>query len=155
MTFLPIQFRTKIKFSKSDKLDKTDILYVIERYLIEEKFNYIVRKKNKIIFHKSDGWTSFNAKSFLVSGIVKVTEKDDGFEVINGNWMVFLIAIPFLLIIFLAGSDFSTIDENDLRIVKYFFAVLFGGNLIIRFFAHLTFKIKIKELIKNYAQHRL
>ncbi|SHI56821.1 hypothetical protein SAMN05216261_1103 [Algibacter luteus] len=144
-----MQFRTKIKYSKFNKLDKADIFNVIERYLNEERFNYSVRKKNKIIFHKSDGWTSFNAKSFLVSGIVKVTEKDDGFEIINGNWMVFLIAIPFLLIIFLADSDFSTIDENDIRIIKYFFTVIFGGNLIIRFFAHLTFKTKIKELIKT------
>ena len=149
MTFLPIQFRTKIKFSKYEKLNKSDILDKIENYLQEENFKYIVKNKSKIVFHAINIWTFFNVKSFLVSGIVKLEEKEDGILIINGNWMVFLILVPFILILLISDSDFSTLDVNDIQIVKYFFAVLFGGNLIIRFFAHWTFKLKIKELIKT------
>lgn len=149
MTFLPLQFRTKIKISEYEKLTKSEILDEIENYLVGENYNYVVRKKNKIIFHKADGFTSFNSKSFLVSGIVKVIDKQNGFEIINGNWLVFLIAIPFIIILLMVDSEFSTIEESDVKIIKFFFAFLFGGNLIVRFFAHLSFKSKIKELIKN------
>ncbi len=149
MTFLPIQFWTKIKFSKNNSLNKSDILDKIENFLLEENFNYIIRKDKKIVFHKADLWTSSNLKSYLVSGTIKIKERDNEFIITNGNWMVFLIAIPFILIFFLSDSKFSTLDENDIRILKYFFTILFGGNLIIRFFAHLFLKFKIMELIKS------
>ncbi|RMA67686.1 hypothetical protein BXY75_0039 [Ulvibacter antarcticus] len=149
MTFLPIQFRTKIKFSDYEKLNKSDILDKIENYLELKNYNYVVRKENSIVFHKSNAWTSFDFKSFLVSGIVKLKERKDGFVIISGNWMVFLIAIPFILILLLSKSDYSTLDVNDIQIIEYSFATLFGVNMIIRFFAHLIFKYKIKDLIKN------
>lgn len=146
MTFLPIQFRTRIK---SDLFKKKEILDIIEEYLKKEKFNYINRKSDKIIFHKADGWNSLNIKSYLVSGIVKIKERDGEFEIINGNWMVFLITIPFIIFLLTSKSEYSTLDSTDINILNYFFIVLFGGNLIIRIFAHLTFRNKIKELIKN------
>jgi hypothetical protein len=149
MTLLPIQFRTKIKFSQYEKLNKSDILDKIENYLEEENFKYVIKKENKIVFHAADIWTFFNVKSFLVSGIIKLEEKEDGFLIINGNWMVFLISIPLIMILLLSGSDFSTLDENDIKIVKYIFALLFGGNLMIRIIAHLIFKYKIRDLIKT------
>mgnify|MGYP001439056774 CR=1 FL=1 len=146
MNFLPIQFRTKIK---SNDYKKSEILDLIEDYLKKEKFNYVDRKPDKIIFHKASGWHSWNVRSKLVSGIVKVKETNGGFVIINGNWMVFLILIPFILIWILSKTKYSTIDQNDLSILFFFFLVLFGGNLITRFYAHLTFKNKIKKIIKN------
>ena len=74
MTLLPIQFRTKIDTDKNTDLNRSDILDTIQNYFEEEGYNYISRKKNKVIFHKANLWQSFNFKSFLVSGTVKVTE---------------------------------------------------------------------------------
>jgi len=156
MTLLPIQFWTKFKKKEFGELNSSESLDLIQNYLNEEGFNYIKRKKNKIIFHKFDGWTSFNTKSFLASGVIKTRMKNGSLTVINGNWMVFLIAIPFLLLILVADSKFSTLDESDIEIIWGVFAMLFGGNLIIRIIAHLNFNGKIKKIIKkNYTQHRV
>jgi len=145
MIFLPIQFRTKIK---SDLYNKEGILDIIEEYLKKERFNYVSRKSDKVIFHKASGWHSWNVKSYLVSGVVKIKEKDGEFEIINGNWMVFLIAIPFIIFIQLGKSEYSTFDKTDIQILNYFFIILFGANFITRIIAHFNFKNKIKELIK-------
>ncbi len=156
MTLLPIQFWTKFKKKEFGELNPNESLDLIQNYLNEEGFNYIKRKKNKIIFHKSDGWTSFNTKSFLVSGVIKTRVKNGNLTVINGNWMVFLIAVPFLLLILVADSELSTLDESDIKIIWGAFAVFFGGNLIIRIIAHLNFNETIKNLIKkNNTQHRV
>ncbi|AFU67255.1 hypothetical protein P700755_000201 [Psychroflexus torquis ATCC 700755] len=146
MTFLPIQFRTRIK---SNLLKEEEILDIIEEYLNDERFFYIKRKSDKIIFHKADGWTSWKFKSFLVSGVVKIKKTNGVIEIINGNWMVFLISLPFLILILLGKSEYSTFDETDFMILNYFFIVGFGGNLITRIFAHLSFRNKIKTMMEN------
>lgn len=146
MIFLPIRFRTRIK---SNLLKKEEILDIIEGYLNDERFSYINRKSDKIIFHKADGWTSWKFRSFLVSGVVKIKKTNGEFEITNGNWMVFLIALPFIIMFLLGNSEYSTLDRNDLKILNYFFIVLFGGNLITRIIAHLRFRNKIKTLLKN------
>lgn len=156
MTLLPIQFWTKFNQSDFRGLDTPEVLDLVQKYLEEKGFNYISRKENKLIFHKADGWTSFNTKSFLVSGVVKVRKDGQTLRVINGNWMVLIIALPFITFLMLSESNFSTLDESDLTIIWNAFLWIFIGNLIIRIIAHLSFKGKIEELIrKNYAQQNL
>ncbi|QCX38172.1 hypothetical protein FF125_06910 [Aureibaculum algae] len=156
MTFLPIQFWTKFKKADFGELDSSEILNLIQDYLDETGFNYVKRKENKIAFHKADGWSSFNVKSFLHSGVVKIKSNNGDLTIINGNWMVFLIAIPFIIGILAADSKFSTLDTNDVDMIWYAFYWIFGGNLFIRIIAHFAFKSAIEELVrKNYTQHNL
>ena len=44
---------------------------------------------------------------------MKIKNKNGGIVVVNGNWMVLLIVVPFLIIILFAKSRYSTIDEAD------------------------------------------
>ena len=156
MRFLPIQFWTYFKNEEYGELNSFEVLDLIQGYLNQKGFNYIKRKNKVIVFHKADGLSLFDTKSFLFSGVVKAIEKNGNLTIINGNWMVFLIALPFILGILIADSNFSTLDKNDLGIIWGAFFLLFGGNLIIRIIAHFNFKLTIKELIKkNYTQHRL
>ena len=148
---LPIQFRTSIKKEELKDLSSEDILDVIQDWLEEKGFRYINRKKDKIIFHAADGWISWNARSFLVSGIVKIKEEKRELIIINGNWLVFIIALPFLLFILLADSRYSTFDQGDVDLLWMFFSVLFGGNLVTRILAHWGLKSAIKKMIKNYT----
>lgn len=153
MVLLPIQFWTKLKRKEFERLNSDLILDTVQEYLEEKGYNYINRKKNKITFHKANGWTSFNTKSFLVSGIVKVKDEEKSLIVTNGNWMVFLIAIPFLLFYFLSKTSYSTLDEFDLTFLKNAFLWIFGVNLLIRVIAHLNFKAHLEKLIRNnYAE---
>ncbi|MCF6278879.1 MAG: hypothetical protein L3J14_00865 [Flavobacteriaceae bacterium] len=118
---------------------------LIENYLNEQGFNYIKRKDNKIVFHKYNFWTLFDVKSFLVSGIVKTKIKNGNLIVINGNWMIFLLAIPFLVLILTAKSKFSTLEKSDVDMIWGVFAFIFGGNLIFRVIAHISFSETIKD----------
>ena len=156
---LPIIFWTKIKKEKLGRINCEDILELIEKYLSDKKFNYVKRKKNKIIFHNIDGIILFRLKDFLASGEIKIIEKKDELIIQNGNWMVFLLAIPFLFFILLAKSKFSTIDQDDIQIIWTFFIVLFIPNLLVRIVAHFYFKTKIESLINqkklNNAQNSL
>ena len=148
---LPIQFKTRFRKEELKDLKSTDILDVIQKWLEEKEFRYINRKEDKIVFHEADGWHSFNARSFLVSGVIKIKVKNEELIIINGNWMVFLIAIPFLLFILLADSRYSTFDKGDVDIIWVFFIVIFGGNLLTRIIAHWGLKSAIKKMIKNYT----
>ena len=149
MTLLPIQFRTNIDTDKNTNLNKSDILDIIQNYFEEEGYNYISRKKNKVIFHKANLWQSLNFKSFLVSGTVKVIEKEDSYVIINGNWTSFLILIPFILIYLIMNSSVSAIQNSDIKVIEHAFKVLFFGNVIIRFLAHYKLRSKIREMLKN------
>lgn len=153
MTFLPIQFSTKFKKDEYGELDSSVILDIIQNYLNEKGYNYVERKNNKLAFHKLNGLSSLKLKSILVSGIIKTKKKDGNLIVINGNWMILLIAIPFLLFIAVADSIFSTLDTNDIRMIWIAFFWIFGGNLILRFFAHAKLCRTIETIIKeNYTQ---
>ena len=148
MTLLPIRFQTTIK---SSTFNKAEILDLIEEYLKNEDYNYIVRKSNRIIFHKANGWwNGWDNKTYLVSGMVIIKEKNSHLQITNGNWMVFLIALPFILFWIMGKSQYSTYDEKDISIGFNFFLVLFVGNLILRIKAHFAFRNKIREMI-NYA----
>ncbi len=146
---LPIQFKTRFSKEELGELTPSEILDVIQNWLEGKGFRYVKRKNDKIIFHKADGWTLFNTRSFLVSGIVKIKNKNGGIVVVNGNWMVLLIVVPFLIIILFAKSRYSTIDEADVDILWTALIVLFGLNLITRIIAHWRFKSTIKEMIKT------
>ena len=146
---LPIIFWTKIKRENLGELTSDDILDLVDKYLTENRFNYINRKQNKIIFHKADGFTFMRMKDFLVSGEIRIKEEKDNFKIINGNWMVFLIAIPFLIFIYLANSKFSTLDENDIQMIWTFFLMLFIPNLLIRVVAHFRLKGTIENMIEK------
>jgi hypothetical protein len=150
---LPIIFWTKIKKEKLGKLNSDDILDLVEEYLSEKKYNYIKRKKNKIIFHNVDGIILFRLKDFLASGEIKIKEKKNELIILNGNWMFFLFAIPFLLFILLAKFKFSTIDQSDIQLIWTFFIALFIPNLLIRIAAHFYFKGKIESLINKTIQN--
>ncbi|MFT4697427.1 MAG: hypothetical protein ACI9SJ_000550 [Flavobacteriaceae bacterium] len=149
MTLLPIQFRTKLKKEEFGELSSSESLDIIQNYLNEKSFNYIKRKKNKIIFHKLNGFSLLNTKSFLVSGVIKTKVKNKELIIINGNWMVLLYSLPFLFFILIAESKFSTLEKSNLEIIWAAFIILFGGNLIIRIIAHLDFSITIKRIIKK------
>lgn len=149
MNFLPIRFRTKLRFKEGGKLSVSDALDIIERYLQEEKFNYINRKSNRLVFHKADIWNSWNVKSYLVSGIVIVKQKNNELEITNGNWMVFLISIPFILLLILSETKYSTFDSKDQNILLLSFVVLFSLNLLTRIFMHRKFKRKIRQLLSE------
>ena len=154
--FLPIHFRTKFKKDEFGELDSSDILDLIQNYLTEQGYNYIKREKNKLAFHKLNGWSSFNLKSIIVSGIIKTENKDGNMIVTNGNWLIILIAVPFLIFLLISNSKFSAISSNDLDFFWYAFLWLFGGNLILRIFSHAILCKKIETLIKeNYTQLRL
>ena len=156
MTFLPIQFWTKLTKEEFRELKSSEILDLIENYLEKENFRYIKRKKDKIVFHKANGWTSSVFKDYLVSGVVRVKETEKEITINNGNWMVFLIVLPFLIFLLLTYSKFSTLDENDIMIIKYFLIIGCGGIIIIRFFAHLKLKRTIINLIKkNFIQQHV
>jgi hypothetical protein len=148
---LPIQFKTRFRKEELKDLTSTEILDVIQNWLEEKGFRYINRKENKIVFHKADGWHSINARSFLVSGVIKIKDKKEELVIINGNWMVFLIALPFLLFILIADSRYSTFDKGDVSIIWVFFFVIFGGNLVTRIIAHWGLKSEINKMIKNYT----
>jgi hypothetical protein len=148
---LPIQFKTRFRKEELKDLTSSEILDVIQNWLEEKGFRYINRKENKIVFHKADGWHSVNARSFLVSGVIKIKVKKEELIIINGNWMVFLIALPFLLFILIADSRYSTFDKGDVSIIWVFFIVIFGGNLVIRIIAHWGLKSAIKEMVKKYT----
>jgi hypothetical protein len=151
--FLPIQFNTKIKKEEFGDLCSSKILDLIENYLVEENFSYITRKDNKIFFHVLHIYLWFDVKSFLVSGTVRVKNKNGNLTITNGNWMVFLIAVPFVILFLIANTKFSTFGKTDFEMIWWFMITIFGGNLIFRFFAHLNFKETIKKLIiKNKAQ---
>ncbi len=146
---LPIIFWTKIKKNELGKLNSEDILDIVEEYLSENDYNYINRKDNRIKFHKMDGFSFMRFKDFLVSGVIKIKEKNDSLIIINGNWMVFLIALPFLILYFLSKSKFSTFDQNDIDMIWNILLVLFIPNLLIRLFAHLKFKGMIIDMIEK------
>ncbi|MFK5981528.1 MAG: hypothetical protein QM499_01340 [Flavobacteriaceae bacterium] len=146
---LPIIFWTKIKKEKLGKLNTEDILDLLDEYLSEKGFNYINRKQNKIIFHKADGFTFMRMKDFLVSGEIRIKEKKDSLTITNGNWMIFLIAIPFLILYFLSKSEFSTFDKNDIQMIWIIFLILFIPNLIIRIVAHFELKGAIEKMIEK------
>ena len=148
---LPIQFKTRFRKEELKDLTSSEILDVIQNWLEEQGFRYINRKENKIVFHKADGWHSINARSFLVSGVIKIKVKKEELIIINGNWMVFLIALPFLLFILIADSKYSTFDKGDISIIWVFFIVIFGGNLVTRIIAHWGLKSAIKKMIRNYT----
>ena len=148
---LPIQFKTRFRKEELKDLTSTDILDIIQKWLEEKEFGYINRTKDKIVFHNAVVWQSFNVRSFLVSGVIKIKDKNEELIIINGNWMVFLIAIPFLLFILLADSRYSTFDKGDVDIIWVFFIVIFGGNLLTRIIAHWGLKSAIKKMIKNYT----
>ena len=149
MMILPIIFWTKIKKEKLGKLNTENILDLIDEHLSENGFNYINRKQNKIIFHKADGISFMRMKDFLVSGEIRIKEKKDSLIIINGNWMVFLIAIPFLIFIYLAKSEFSTLDQKDIQMIWTVFLIIFIPNLLIRIVAHFGLKSTIKRMIEK------
>ena len=150
---LPIIFRTSFKKIEIQNISTDEILTLIEQYLNYHRFNYIKRKKDRIIFHKATAFSFMNTRDFLVSGIVKINDKGDKLIITNGNWMVFLLVIPFLVILILIESRFSTIDSKDVQIFWYFFGIIFLMNYIIRFFSHIGFKSRIKELIKTHMNN--
>ena len=152
---LPIQFRTRLRKEELGDVTSSEILDIIQDWLEGKGFRYVKRRNDKIIFHKADGWTSFNARSFLVSGIVKIKSENGDLIIINGNWMVLLIAVPFLIAILLAKSRYSTMDESDVNILWTAFIVIFGGNLFTRIIAHWGFKSAIQKMIKHYKKEVL
>jgi hypothetical protein len=79
----------------------------------EKNYYYIKRKKDRVIFYKANGWSSLNFKSFLVSGIVIVKKEKNKLIITNGNWLVFSIAVPFLIIYSLGKTSKSSFDEFD------------------------------------------
>lgn len=150
MNFLPIRFKTILKLKEGSKLNNvSDALNVIEDYLQEEKFNYIKRESDTLIFHKANIWSSLNVKSHLVSGVVIVKQKNNELEITNGNWMVLLVSVPFMILLLLSKTKYSTFDLRDQNILLLFFAVLFIANVLSRFFAHRKFKRKIRQLLSE------
>ena len=153
MTFLPIQFTTKFPKHKLGKLNSKVILDEIERWLIVERFNYVERKENKIVFHKGSLWSGLNIRSFLVSGVIKVEYKNEDVLVTNGNWMIFLIAIPFLVVIASASSRYSSFEKKEIEIIWIAFLWLFGVNFFVRLYAHWSFNKRIKRMIEEIVKY--
>jgi len=48
-----------------NEINVTDALDITEDYFRENNYNYIKRKKDRVIFHKANGWSSLNFNSFL------------------------------------------------------------------------------------------
>ena len=152
MTFLPIQFKTKFPKDKFGELNSKEILDEIERWLIEERFNYVERKQHRILFHAMSGWVGLNIRSSLVSGIVKIKHQNEDLIITNGNWMIFLVTVPFLIVLALASSRYSSFDKADIEIVWIAFSWLFGMNLVTRIYAHWSFKKRIKQMVEECIQ---
>jgi len=146
---LPIQFRTRLSKKEFGDLCSVAVLDAIQNWLEKERFNHIIRKQDKIVFHIADLWMTLNIRTFLVSGTITVKTTNDGLIITNGNWSVFLIAFPFLIAIAIAKSQFAVVDESDISMIWTFFIILFGGNLLQRIIAHFWFKRKIIKIIKS------
>jgi len=145
---LPIIFWTKFPKPGNNDIDTEKVLDKLEQYFIDNDYNYIRRLKNKLIFHKMDGFSFMRFKDFLVSGKIKVIEKKDSIIVINGNWMIFLLLIPFMIFYALANSEYSTIDQNEIESIWNIFWLLFLLNLLARIIAHYMLKDIIIDLIE-------
>jgi len=154
LTFLPIQFRSKLEILDNE-INVTDALDIVEDYFRENNYNYIKRKKDRVIFHKANGWSSLNFKSFLVSGIVKIRKEQNQLIITNGNWLVFSIVVPFLIIYLLGNISKLSFDEFDFQMLFFSFAWLFGVNLLARIFAHWKLKSILKKKINSFVQQEL
>lgn len=154
MTFLPIQFRSKLEILDNE-INVTDALDITEDYFRENNYNYIKRKKDRVIFYKANGWSSLNFNSFLVSGIVKIRKEQNQLIITNGNWLVFSIVVPFLIIYLLGNISKLSFDEFDFQMLFFSFAWLFGVNLLARIFAHWKLKSILKKKINSFVQQEL
>lgn len=154
MPYLPIKFQIKLNKKEFKGLNHSNILDLIQNYLEERKYNYIIRKEKKItFFHANTFLLIWKYNSFLLGGTIKVKEKKGKIIIENGFWMLFILAIPFIFLIILSYTEYSTLDETDINIILMFFIEVFGVNLIIQILEHLNFKRVIKILIKeNYHQ---
>lgn len=74
--------------------------------------------------------------------MVKIKDKTGGFEIVNGNWMVILVALAFIIGLLVPAPSFSSFDKTEIERAKTCFVFGFGGNLMIRFFAYLRGKIE-------------
>jgi hypothetical protein len=148
---LPIKFWTNLKKSDIKTLSNDDILDIVENYLAERRFHFIKRKKNRIIFHSLSLYHGFRFKDFVICGIVSVREnrKKDKIIVENGNWMVLLIGLFFLLFFLIGKSSRSTFDADDFQLIRTAFSWIFIANFIIRFIAHLFLKIELESVISE------
>ena len=156
MTLLPIQFQTKFKKSEIGEISTSEILDLVKGYLQKEDFGYISKKENRLVFHAAHATGyAFHVGIILVSGVVKVKDKGDTIVVTNGNWMVLLIAVPFILFLVASKTEFSALSTLDVDMIWIALLFFFGFNLGARILAHLNFKWTIQNLIKNYTQHRL
>ncbi len=149
MTFLPIRFRTKINKTKSQEIGTSEILDIIEKYLDDRRYNYIIRKKNRILFHHANLLLlQWKYKSWLIGGTVRVIEKKDSIIIENGFWFMFFLLIPFVLLLLLSNSKFSTLDNSDTEIIWFFLFVVFL-SLLIQIRAHWVFRNRIKAEIER------
>jgi hypothetical protein len=148
---LPIKFWTILKKSDFKDLTNDDILDIVEKYLADQRFHYIKRKKNRIVFHSLSLYHGFRFKDFVICGIISVKEnrKRDKIVVENGNWMVLLIGLFFLVFFLIGKSNRSTFDADDFQILRTAFTAIFIANFIIRFIAHLFLKMDIEALISE------
>ena len=147
MQFLPIQYSSSFEKSEFPELRSTEIMDCLQEYLKNRGFNYIKREGNKINFHQNSLWRDKN--SFLMSGTILLVENEKTIKVINGNWMVVLISIPFIFLFVASKTQYSTFDESDMEILWIFFLVLFIGNVISRVVAHLILRNRIRALVNK------
>jgi len=155
MTFLPIRFRTKISKTKSQAIGTSEILDMIEKYLNERRYNYIIRKQNRILFHHANLLLlQWKYKSWLIGGTVRVIERKDSIIIENGFWFMFFFPIPFILLLLLVNSKFSTLDDSDTGIIWFFlFIVLI--NLILQIKEHWVFRNRIKAIIEKTMPNKI
>lgn len=154
MTLLPIQFQTKFKKSEIGEISPSEILDLVKGYLENEDFGYISKQESRLVFHAAHSACNFNLGVVLVSGVVRVKVEDDSIIVTNGNWMVLLIAVPFIIFLLASKTEFSALSTLDVDMIWGALLFFFGLNLGIRFLAHLSFKWTIQNLIRNYNKHR-
>lgn len=149
MTFLPIKFQTKFKVAEYKDLNRDEILRLTKDYLYNDGFEWVKQKKDTLVFYRLGGFTSFFNNFSMGSGEVRVLEDSEYITVVNGNWTVFLIAIPFIVLLIIGYLPISTFDADDTDLIWTAFLFLFGGNVLIRTRGHYSFKEKLKDLINE------
>lgn len=143
----PIQFQSK--FKKSDlEIESKEVVNLIKEFLDYNGYGYVKRNGNKIFFHRLGNF-NFSWYDFILSGTIIVKENSKEIIVINWNWFVLLIPIPFLTILLLAHSNKSSFDGYEIEFLEFTTIYFFIGYLIISLLGQLKLKREIKRLVKS------
>ena len=147
MIFPIAKFRFKIKRSEKSELNSKIILNLIEDYLEDRDYNYIVKRANSIWFHHANiGLLFWKYNSLLINGNVRITEKKDEIIVENGSWIGIIFIILFGILLILSQTNISTFDKTDVKVLWFIltFSII---NFIWESLNHRIFSKRIKDLI--------